>query len=477
MSIILGRLFQFFVVFVSYRVALGLFSPSEYGSLSVFFVISSFFILVSISPFGSYLLANCVRWKREKSLFQRIKLIFLISIFFGFLFFTLFWLIYFYVFQIDHHLIFIGFHVSGSALIQTLISVIGIIYSIRSAIFIANLNAIGCLGFSYIFINLVELSIFNWIFGQVVFQCIFAFFLYLYYFRSNSNALSIDFIKNFFNESYKFLTITSLVSILCWVLYQSPKVMFSNIFDPSTYGVFMAGFVLAAYVFGALETLVNNFAQTFFYREFDPKSEKHEGAWPLYLYRMLFCFSAIFIIIIPLFDQVAIFIFTNEYLDSRKYLFLGMICEYLRVIGGCFIISGQYIQKPGVNMLPLIASSSFIGISIFIMKFFLDLNLFYIVCVMPIGFVLYLVLANYSTRKYKSLAYDLYVFKMSLLLLITPLFYVIYTSVIYIMPSYEMRLIFDMLLFLSSIFVWSYLFSRELLSGKSIIKSLFSSVD
>jgi hypothetical protein len=96
---------------------------------------------------------------------------------------------------------------------------------------------------------------------------------------------------------------------------------------------------------------------------------------------------------------------------------------------------------------------------------------------MPIGFVLYLVLANYSTRKYKSLAYDLYVFKMSLLLLITPLFFVIYTSVIYIMPSYEMRLIFDMLLFLSSIFVWSYLFSRELLSGKSIIKSLFSSVD
>ena len=477
MTIILGRLFQFLIVFVSYKIALSLFSPSEYGSLSVFFVISSFFILLSISPFGSYLLANCIKWRREKTLIQHIKLIFLISIFFGFLFFTLFWLIHFYVLRIDYHLMFIGLHVSGSAFIQTLISVIGIIYSIRSAIFIANLNALGCLAFSYIFIHLIESTIFNWIFGQVIFQCIFAFVLYIYYFYSNKNHLSVDYIKTFFKESYKFITITSLVSVLCWVLYQSPKVLYSNIFDPTTFGVFMAGFIFAAYVFGALETLVNNFAQTFFYRDFDPKSEKYIGAWSLYLFRILFCFSAIFIIITPVFDQLSIYIFTDEYLDSRKYLFLGMICEYLRVIGGCFIISGQYTQKPEINILPLIASSFFIAISVFIMKFFLDFNLFTIVCVLPIGFILYLVLANYSTRKYKSLAYDHNVFKMSLLILITPLYLVIFTSVIHIMPSSEIRLIFDIILFLLSVSIWSYLFSRELLGGKSIIKTLFSLVD
>ena len=477
MTTIALRFIQFFVVFASYKLAITLFDPSDYGSLTIFFVIASFFILFSVSPFGNYLHANCIKWQREGILLVRIRLTILIAIVFGVGFSILSLPLIILSNTVGSHFFFIGLYVFGAAIAQTLIALIAIVSSIRFSIIMANLNAFGCLLSSYISVQCFGLEVFNWILGQVIFQLIFSMYLYKQNFNTASENITLQYFKNFLKEGYQFISITGLISILCWALWQSPKVLYSNIFDTVNFGVFMAGFVLAAYVCAGFETLVNMYAQTFFYRKFDPASDEHDGAWVLYLYRIVFCFSAIFAIILPILDQVAIFIFVDAYSDSRKYLLLGLICEYLRIVGGCFIVSGQYTHRPQMNIIPLAVASSFIIFSATVMRYVFNLDLVYLVSALPVGFLLYLVMASYSSQKFKSLAYGAYIFRLCLLIISFPLYICFFIGILYIIPTSEMRLIFDILLFLGSTILWGFLFSWQILGGKSLVKALFSSVD
>lgn len=474
---IIARLFQFVIVFVSYQVAIKLFEPADYGKLTLFFVVASFFILLTISPFGSYLLANCKKWHREGYLLNRLSTVILIAIVFtiAITFFCFIGILYFDV--LDNYFLLIGFYLFGSAVTQTMISLIAISFSIRVSILAANLNALGCLVASYFFVHIFGLEIINWVLGQIIFQCLLAVGLYFTFFYTSSLNLSFEVCKDFLKTSYKFASVTSLISVLTWALYQMPKVLYSNIFDEMTFGLLMAGFVLSGYIFAGFEALVSMYAQTFFYRDFDPESSEHSGAWALYLFRVTFCFSAIFMILVPILDQASIHLFVGDYSDSRTYLLIGVICEYFRVIGGCFLISGQYIQRPEVNITPLAVSVVFTILLVANMEYILDLSPLYVASVLPIGFFMYICLAVYWTRQFESLSFGPYTGRLILLVGSVPLYLWLFILTSNLISAPEIKLALDIVLFVGAVVFWGFLFSRHILGGEGLINALLSRVD
>lgn len=477
MSAIIGRLFQFVIVFVSYQVAIKLFEPADYGKLTLFFVVSSFFVLLTISPFGSYLLANGKKWHREGFLLSRLSIFILIAIIFTIAVVILSFIGVSYFDVLDNYFVLIGFYLFGSAVTQTMIPLIAVIFSIRFSILAANLNSLGCLIASYFFTHIFGLEIINWVLGQIIFQCLFAAGLYIKFFYTSSLNLSFEVCKKFLKISYSFASLTSLISVLTWALYQMPKVLYSNIFDEVTFGLLMAGFVLSGYIFAGFEALVSMYAQTFFYRGFDPESPEHSDAWALYLFRVTFCFSAIFMILLPIFDQASIYFFVGDYADSRTYLLIGVICEYFRVIGGCFVLSGQYIQRPAVNMKPLAVSVVFSVVLVANMEYMLNLSPLYITSVLPLCFFMYICLAVFWTRRFDSLSFRSYTRRLVILVTSVPLYFGLFILTSSLITSPEYRLALDVVLFLGALVFWMFLFSREILGGQGLINSLKSGVD
>lgn len=477
MTSIIARLFQFVIVFVSYQVAIKLFEPADYGKLTLFFVVASFFILLTISPFGSFLLANCQKWHRQRSLINRLSAVILIAIIFTIAITVLFLIGMLYFDALDNYFLLIGLYLFGSAVTQTMIPLIAVIFSIRVSILAANLNALGCLLASYFLVYIFGLEIINWILGQIIFQCLFAVGLYFKFFYTSSLSLSFEDCKNFLKTSYKFASITSLISVLTWALYQMPKVLYSNIFDETTFGLLMAGFVLSGYIFAGFEALVNMYAQTFFYRDFDPESPEYSGAWVLYLFRVTFCFSAIFMILLPILDQASIHLFVGDYSDSRNYLLIGIICEYFRVIGGCFVISGQYIQRPEVNIKPLAVSVLFAIALVANNEYILNLPPLYIASLLPLCFFIYICLAVIWTRQFETLSFGSYTRRLTILVISVPLYLLLFILTSNLISTPEFRLAWNVTLFLVALVFWLFLFSRHILGGQGLINSLKSGVD
>ena len=477
MTPILARLFQFLIVFGSYQISIKLFDPSEYGKLTIFFVIGSFFILLTISPFGSYFLANAQKWHREDRVHSQIMIFLIVAI--GLSIFvasaSALGLIFFD--DSELYLAMVGFYIFGSAVTQTFISLIAILYSIRASIFIANLNAVGCLSASLSFIYFLGRDIEFWILGQILFQCFFAFILFARYFYSSLSHLSWKSCTKFFKKSFKFATITSLISVLTWALYQSPKVLYSHLFDDISFGLVMAGLVLAGYVFAGFEALVNMYAQTFFYRDFDPESPNHAGAWSLYVFRVTFCFTAIFMISVPILDQVTMRIFTDEYVASRTYMAIGLICEYFRVVGGCFVLSGQYIQRPVINVIPLAYSSIFTVFLVLCMHLIFGLDTWLIVTTLPVGFLLYILIAAFRNRKTSNLSLDSFKKPVVMLIVSAPLFLASYISMMYVVRDPTTWLAFSSLIFCGLLGGWGLSFSKHLLGGRSLLTALLSRID
>ena len=476
MTLIIARLFQFVVVFISYQLAITFFDPSQYGILTLFFVISSFFILLTIGPYGSYLFANVKKWEREGVFHDSINAVLVIAILIVLIiiFTTLFLTA---LNSLDRHFVLLGLYIFGTGITQTLISIIAIMFSIKSSIISSIINSLGCLLSSCIFIFLFSTDITNWLLGHVIFQCLYAMCIYFKYFYIKKFNFQAKNIINFFYRSYKFASITSLISILTWFLYQMPKVLYSNIFDEISFGVVMAGFVLAGYIYAGFESIVSMYTQTLFFRDFDSKSENYSGAWPVYLFRVTFCFTAIFMISFPIADLVSIFFLNNQYADSRIFLIIGLVCEYFRVIGNCFISAGLYIQRPQINIIPLTASIVFSFLTIIVMHSFFNFNTFYVVSVLPIGYVLYLLLSIYRLKNNISLSLKSYDSKFLILISSIPLYLLLYILMSSLITAPEIRLIYNIILLTLALILWIPLFSRYILNGRSILSALFSKLD
>jgi hypothetical protein len=182
-------------------------------------------------------------------------------------------------------------------------------------------------------------------------------------------------------------------------------------------------------------------------------------------------------ILLPVLDQAAIYLFVGDYSDSRIYLLVGAICEYFRVIGGCFVLSGQYIQRPAVNIKPLAVSVAFSLVLVASMDYVLSLSPLYIASAMPFCFFMYICLAVFWTRRFDSLSFGHYTRQLVILVMSVPLYLGLFVITTNLISAPEFRLAWDVVLFLGALSFWLFLFSRRILGGQGLINSLKSGVD
>ena len=292
MQIIFGRLVQFIGSFIVLKSLLTIFDSESYAEINIFILISSLVILVSISPIGVYFMRFSKKWLSENILKNKLDMIiflsFLICLFL--LFLSLISLFFFPSINNVYYLF--SLYIFSSAITQTLISGLGINYSVSKSILFSNLNIFGSLLFSFFSIYLFGTTIFSWILGQVSFQFILILILLKYFYKFNfSLNISLIIFKEFIHDVRNFAWTTSITNVLNWLLYQLPRILLAYYMGLEAFGYFVAGYMIAAYLFAGLEAVLNSYFLTNFYRKCE--KEENSNAWSEYFFYILI-FSIIF---------------------------------------------------------------------------------------------------------------------------------------------------------------------------------------
>tara|TARA_B100000989_G_scaffold289474_1_gene261396 strand:+ start:16940 stop:18373 length:1434 start_codon:yes stop_codon:yes gene_type:complete len=352
MQIIFGRLVQFIGSFIVLKSLLTIFDSESYAEINIFILISSLVILVSISPIGVYFMRFSKKWLSENILKNKLDMIiflsFLICLFL--LFLSLISLFFFPSINNVYYLF--SLYIFSSAITQTLISGLGINNSVSKSILFSNLNIFGSLLFSLFSIYFFGTTIFSWILGQVSFQFILILILLKYFYKFNfSLNISLIIFKEFIQDVRNFAWTTSITNVLNWLLYQLPRILLAYYMGLEAFGFFVAGYMIAAYLFAGLEAVLNSYFLTNFYRKCE--KEENSNAWSEYFFYILIfsiIFLTLFIFVSGLLSRIII---SDNYLESMNFIYFGLACEFLRLVGSTFIIAGQFLVKPEITFKPM----------------------------------------------------------------------------------------------------------------------------
>ena len=184
-------------------------------------------------------------------------------------------------------------YIFSSAITQTLISGLGINYSVSKSILFSNLNIFGSLLLSLFSIYLFGTTIFSWILGQVSFQFVLILILLKYFYKFNFPLnISLIIFKEFIHDVRNFAWTTSITNVLNWLLYQLPRILLAYYMGLEAFGYFVAGYMIAAYLFAGLEAVLNSYFLTNFYRKCE--KEENSNAWSEYFFYIFWTTNRVF---------------------------------------------------------------------------------------------------------------------------------------------------------------------------------------
>ena len=248
--------------------------------------------------------------------------------------------------------------------------------------------------------------------GQVSFQFVLILILLKYFYKFNFPLnISLIIFKEFIHDVRNFAWTTSITNVLNWLLYQLPRILLAYYMGLEAFGYFVAGYMIAVYLFAGLEAVLNSYFLTNFYRKCE--KEENSNAWSEYFFFILI-FSIIFL---TLFIFVSGFlsriIISDNYLASMIFIYFGLACEFLRLVGSTFIIAGQFLVKPEITFKPMIFSIVIMLTGLLLFNFFYDFNFLLSLTIIFGSLVLYpifsyfLIVKNYSKLDIRSYFNDI----------------------------------------------------------------------
>lgn len=168
-----------------------------------------------------------------------------------------------------------------------------------------------------------------------------------------------------------------------------------------TFGLFTAGYMIGKYLFAGFESLLSTYALNNFYRQVEEKNGS--DSWPeFYSHILYFSITFLGLSLIGI-DIIVPFILTNEYSQAKDFVFVGLLCEFFRVVGINSNIAAQYTLKPMIVIKPLIVTLVMHLLCILLLIYIIDFNLFHYNIILPLTFCLYIFLFFISINRYAGL--------------------------------------------------------------------------
>ncbi len=365
MKIILGRVLHFLALFINYKVMLSIFSPQDYGIINLFILVTSFAILFIIGPMGSYIMRVCVELNKKGKLVNELSYIIYGSILLT-LVNALFIIISMVIFPNFHkiYLLFPIFFITSS-IIQTFISLVGILRSLNVSVFLNVINTLGSLLFCILVHEFISNDIIAWMFAQTILQGFFCIFIFKKILILKLTKFSFNKISSFFKSRIKFFGVLSSISGFSWVMFQAPKAFLGMQLDTQEFGILIAGLTFSMYLLSGCENLINTYALTNFYRKCSKTGP--EKAWKeyfIYVYKFTLMGSILALFFLDLTKNL---ILTDEFVKAQKFIYIGIIIEAVRIISTSTFIVAQAMSRPSfVFFCQVFASIWFLAIILYL---------------------------------------------------------------------------------------------------------------
>ena len=357
-----GRLTQMLLLFATVRVLSKVFTVDEMGNYYFLLSIAAAYGLIWANPIGMYVNRKIHEWHNNgvlKKNLYKINLLYIV----GALLLIPILIIFRSKLNSETSVL-----VASSILItfifsttvnNTLIPALNLLGESFKFVILTNLTNILGLVISYVFVTTILHDPYMWLLGQAISFLVLSVIAMLFISKMNlKTSKEID--SNFnLNELLKFGVPVAFTNVFVWGMSQSFRFFLKDNIDSDYFGKMVFGFGLATSLCVAVEYLFQQLYLPKFYNDLNETSEKKQIAWNVYLNKVVPSYLALILFIIGLSPFLMKLLADLKFKDSFKFLAVGAIIEFLRMLGNVFNMAMHANMNTKKSVVPYVLGGSF----------------------------------------------------------------------------------------------------------------------
>lgn len=366
----IGRVSQMLIMFLTYRVLSSVLSVSDMGVYYFLLSISAAFGLIYANPIGMYANRLLHAWRDHGVVLQNLKAIIwsfvfgsLLTVPFLFLFKDKISLESQNIFFIVGVLVFYVFSTSINGTLVPSLNLLGLTNQFVAWTLIT--NVLGLI-LSYILVVFVSPHPLNWLIGQGISFTLCGVVAYFILARrhKNNELASVDVL----NERVKRVSIFALpivvTNLAVWTLGQSFRFFYKDNIDLNLLGELAFGLGLATSLCVAVEYLFQQLYFPDFYKDINDPSIDNEVVWNRLFKKLIGPYIYLTFFIIGLSPFILRVLADVKFKNSVKFLAIGALVEFFRMIGNIFNMATQSEMKTHKAMLPYLSGGAVTLVSV-----------------------------------------------------------------------------------------------------------------
>ncbi|WAL82725.1 oligosaccharide flippase family protein [Pandoraea sp. XJJ-1] len=344
--VLVGRLLQFAVMFLTVKVMTTILPPHELGKATLITSSVAFFAMLLINPVGMFINRRLHAWQDNKTMrgYFHAYCLYLAGV--AIVAATIVWALF------HTRLVPPGTGtwwpaslVAGSILFatvnQTLVPSLNMIGRARAFVVLTLATLISGLAFSVVLVHLWSASAESWLTGVMIGQIVFSVLGYVVFFSSavthQSRGLRGVLTRERCVALFQFCWPVALAAGLNWLQMQGYRFVLAKELGLADLGLFVAGYGIAAALLAAAETILTTWFQPAFYRQAnDPDRHVRATAWVRYADKLLpFSILGVSALLAGT-PYLTALMLGPQYQGATRFVAFGAIAEWIRILIGLF---------------------------------------------------------------------------------------------------------------------------------------------
>tara|TARA_B100000886_G_scaffold119798_1_gene80530 strand:+ start:19260 stop:20666 length:1407 start_codon:yes stop_codon:yes gene_type:complete len=325
-----------------------IFDVKEVGLYYIILSIIQFYNIVILNPFNSYYARNIFEYKRDNKINEASFILILFYLGCALLSLGVSFLTFDFLdldLNLNHFIIIILTSIIISTPLRNLLQVLNSFDKILSYTFINILSISLSLVFSIILTLYFEKTISSWFFGIVLSEILTLFTLI--WFIKLPLKIKVKFKRREIIKILEFSIPIIFTNIILWIQSYSYRFVIKEQFLINDVAFVTIGYSIATLLFSTIESLSGNYYKRNILEAITNYSKiKLSYIWNLTASKTIFLYVITCFFILAI-SKPSLYILTdNEYLNSSlKFVYLGIVVEFFRVINNQFILISNYSKK------------------------------------------------------------------------------------------------------------------------------------
>lgn len=356
----IGKSLQVIIALISIKILTEVLSTKEVGNYYLLLTLLTLFNFAFLNPLGQYYGRHIIHWEHTKNLLNATNTLILlrfiavvVAIFVAFRVYSFFEYDKYYSTSEFLLFIFISLIAGTHGVLLNAVNTLG--DRIKFIKYVVSTLVIG-LALSLIFVNYVEKSGMNWLYGMAISQLLFSTGLYKYIIKDNH--LSINKIKSVLNRDYIkkiaiFIIPVTITLFLQWGQNTSYRFIIEAKYSIEALAYISVGLAISTAIFSAAESLATQFYNPIYLREITNTSkENRTKAWNELADYMIPIYILLTIFIISLSPYLTKLLVSQKFYEAYIYVMFGAMIEFFRVITNLVYMVSQSEIKTNTTVLP-----------------------------------------------------------------------------------------------------------------------------